>query len=49
MLLSYTWAPALFLRALYPAEGAYPTAEERSKDFAFCKTRLAEQGNEQHH
>ena len=36
-------------RALYPAEGAYATEEERSKDFAFCTTRLAEQGNEQHH
>lgn len=36
-------------RALYPAEGAYATEEERNKDFSFCKTRLAEQGNEQHH
>ena len=36
-------------RALYPAEGAYATEEERSKDFAFCKTRMAEQGNEQQH
>ena len=36
-------------RALYPAKGAYATEEERSKDFAFCKTRLGEQGNQQHH
>ena len=36
-------------RALYPAEGAYETDDARRKDFAFCKTRLAEQGNEQHH
>lgn len=36
-------------RALYPAERAYKTEEDRRKDFAFCKTRLAEQGNEQHH
>lgn len=36
-------------RALYPAEGAYESEEARRKDFAFCKTRRAEQGNEQHH
>ena len=36
-------------RALYPAEGAYESEEARQKDFAFCKTRLAEQGNGQHH
>lgn len=29
-------------RAIYPAEGAFKTVEDRRKEFAFCKTRLAE-------
>ena len=36
-------------RALYPAEGAYKTEQARRSDFAFCKTRLADQENQQHH
>ena len=38
-----------YFRALYPAEGAYESDEAHQVDFAFCKTRLAESANAQHH